>query len=68
MTRKGWIESLRVVAAAAVVVTHVVSGTYDSPDFGTEMLSVSYGREILDLVFFRSLTVWAGPVFLMISG
>ena len=68
MTRKGWIESLRVLAAAAVVMTHVVSGTYDSPDIGTGIFAVSRGREILDLVFFRSLTVWAVPVFLMISG
>ena len=68
MTKKGWIESLRLMAATAVIFTHVVSGIYGGADYRMGMLEISRGREILDLAFFRPLTVWAVPVFLMISG
>lgn len=63
MKKEVWIEKLRALAAVAVVLIHVVQGTFVN---GTE--GVPLYRCLFDTSLLMSITAWAVPVFVMISG
>lgn len=63
MKKELWIEKLRVFAAMAVVLLHVVQGTFVN---GLDGIPVY--RSIVDTAFLMSCCSWAVPVFVMISG
>ena len=63
MKKEVWIEKLRVFAAIAVVLIHVVQGTY-----GNGMQEVPPYRRIVDTSILMSCSSWAVPVFIMITG
>lgn len=63
MKKEVWIEKLRALAAVAVVLIHVVQGTFVN---GTE--GVPAYRCIFDTSFLMCISAWAVPVFVMITG
>ena len=63
MKKELWIEKLRVIATMAVVMQHVIGGTYVS-----NPSNVPQYRVIFDCDLLIVLTKWAVPVFLMITG
>ena len=63
MKKEAWIEKLRVVATMAVVLIHVVHGTYVNG-----MSDVPMYRRIFDTSILMSCSGWAVPVFIMITG
>ena len=63
MKKEVWIEKLRVFAAIAVVLIHVVQGTY-----GNGMSGIPLYRSIFDVSILMSCSGWAVPVFIMITG
>lgn len=63
MKKEVWIEKLRALAATAVVFIHVVQGTYVNG-----LQGIPKYRCIFDTSFLMSLTAWAVPVFVMITG
>jgi len=60
---EAWIEKLRVLATIAVILIHVVQGTYVNGISGIPLY-----RCIFDTSLLMSLTSWAVPVFVMITG
>lgn len=62
--RQGWIVTLRVIAAMAIVLLHVIAG-WVSTSWNDRLTGV---RLIVDGVIVQVLIRWAVPCFLMISG
>lgn len=63
MKKEIWLEKLRVLATIAVVLIHVVQGSFVNGTAG-----VSVYRCMFDTSFLMGSTSWAVPVFVMISG
>lgn len=63
MKKEVWIEKLRALAAVAVVLIHVVQGTFVN---GTE--GIPAYRCIFDTSFLMCISAWAVPAFVMITG
>lgn len=61
--RYGWIISMRVIAAAAIVMLHTISGWQNYTGSQTQNF-----RSILDGIVLQVAVRWAVPFFIMISG
>ncbi len=63
MKKEIWLEKLRVLATIAVVLIHVVQGSFVNGTAGVPVY-----RCMFDISFLMGITSWAVPVFVMISG
>lgn len=63
MEREFWIERLRSIATLAVIMIHVISGTYAN---ATEF-DITF-RRVFDVSILMCLSTWSVPVFIMITG